>query len=128
MSRRSRAIARPIPTVRRWVTLAAILAFFLQSLAVQTHIHAVSGPGMPPILAQAASVQPLAPAPLKAQDPVDQCRLCHELVQAGAFIAPSVTALPASQLVALVLFALRPAPRAPPVQAFGWQGRAPPRA
>ena len=122
MSRRPRAMAKPIPAVRRWVTLAAILAFFLQSLAVQTHIHAASGP----VVGQGSAIQPLSPAPLKAQDPVDQCRLCHELVQAGVFVAPAVTVLPASQLVALVLFALRPAPRAPPVQAFGWQSRAPP--
>lgn len=122
MSRRSRAIARPAPAARRWVTLAAILAFFLQSLLVQTHIHAADS--APAIVKVAAAP---APAPLKSQDQIDQCRLCQELVHAGNFIAPSVLAVPASQLLALTtIFALLPPATAPPA-AFAWQSRAPPR-
>jgi hypothetical protein len=124
MTRRPRAIARPAPAARRWLTLAAILAFFLQSLAVQTHIHATDS--VAPVV-KAVSAQAPAPVPLKSQDQVDQCRLCQELVHAGNFITPSVLTVPASQLLALTtIFALLPPATAPPA-AFAWQSRAPPR-
>ena len=124
MSRRPRAIARPVPAVRRWLTLAAILAFFLQSLVVQTHVHGTDS--VTPVV-KTVSVQAPAPVPLKSQDTIDQCRLCQELVHAGNFITPSVLAVPASQLLALTtVFSLLPPATAPPA-AFAWQSRAPPR-
>src|SRR3569833_2083757 len=111
MTRRARAIARPAPAARRWLTLAAILAFFLQSLGVQTHIHGTDS--VAPVV-KAVSVQAPAPAPLKSQDQIDQCRLCQELVHAGNFITPSVLTVPASALLALAaIFALLPPATAP---------------
>lgn len=123
MSRRPRAIAKPASTASRWVTLAAILAFFLQNLAIQTHIH----PADLPVVAKVAATQTPVPAPLKAQDPIDQCRLCQELVHAGAYVAPSAVAVPVSQILVLAAFAAMPRPSAALVPAFAWRSRAPPR-
>ena len=120
----ARLISRPSPA-RRWITALALLAFFLQGLAVQTHIHA-------PLAAQtlsAASLPEPAPlkAPLKSQDPIDQCRLCQELAHAGIFLAPSAAAAAISLSFALAVFAAPSGfiPRS--ATAFGWQSRAPPR-
>ncbi len=123
MTRRPRAIAKQASTAGRWVTLAAILAFFLQSLAIQTHIH----PAKPPAFAKVSAVHIPGPEPLKAQDPIDQCRLCQELVHAGAFVAPSALAIPSSQILVLATFAVLPRWSAAQTPAFAWRSRAPPR-
>ena len=107
--------------VKRWVTAFALLAFILQGLAVQTHIHA-------PLQIQSVKAASLPdPAPLKAQDPIDQCRLCQEVAHAGIFVAPSASAVAISLSFALAVFAALPgfAPRS--ATAFAWQSRAPPR-
>ena len=92
MTRQGRAIPRQTPTglsgrraygARGWVTVLVLLAFVLQSLVIQTHIHQLVQP-------VAASSVP-APAPLKSQNPIDQCRLCQELVHAGTFVTPSAS-------------------------------------
>ncbi|MDB5740402.1 MAG: hypothetical protein JWP16_1442 [Alphaproteobacteria bacterium] len=123
MTRRPRAIAKQASTARRWLTLAAVLAFFLQNLAVQTHIH----PADLPILAKVATAHAPAPAPLKAQDPINQCRLCQELIHAGAVVAPSAVAIPASQILVLAAFAALPRSSAALAPAFAWRSRAPPQ-
>jgi hypothetical protein len=107
---------------RKWVAVLALLAFFLQSLAVQTHIHQS-------FQAEAKAVSQQLPGsqPLKGQDPVDQCRLCQELVHAGQFVTPSAAIAIASPLYALASFALLPDRPGPLAPAFAWQSRAPPR-
>lgn len=123
MTRKTRAIARPAPATRRWVTLVALLAFFLQNLAVQTHIHAAD---MAPVAKIVTSHTAPAPTP-KNQDPVDQCRLCQELVHAGSFITPTAALLaaPLAQVQAIPLLLLPARTQSAP--AFAWQSRAPPR-
>jgi hypothetical protein len=106
---------------RRWVTVFALLAFFLQGLVVQSHIH----PLIQPVVAKAAS-QP-APAPLKNQDPVDHCRLCQEMVHAGTFVTPSSVLLVADLTFVAAIFAASPALAGASAKAFAWQSRAPPR-
>jgi hypothetical protein len=103
------------------VTLLALLAFFLQGLAVQTHVHDQ---------AQAVKTSALpAPvkAPLKSQDPIDQCRLCQELVHAGSFITPSIAAVPADLTYVTAAFLILTGPITAPATAFAWRSRAPPR-
>lgn len=112
--------------VKRWVTAFALLAFFLQGLAVQTHIHVP----LQPVAAQNLETKTASlpeQVPLKAQDPIDQCRLCQEVAHAGIFLAPSASAVLVSLSFALAVFAARPdfAPRS--ATGFGWQSRAPPR-
>src|SRR5690242_7235598 len=98
MTRLGHAISRPSPA-RKWVGVFALLAFFLQSLVVQTHIHQPQ-----PLVAAKATSQHL-PAPLKTQDPIDQCRLCQELVHAGHFVAPSALVAVASPAFVVTIFA-----------------------
>src|ERR1700743_2994866 len=125
MTRRARAIPRHRTTSKRLVTLAALLAFLLQCLAVQTHI-----PQLPQIQAgSTAAADTPAPTPLKRQDPIDQgnCRLCQELLHSGVFVAPAVAILPASQGFVIASFAALPALAVAWAPAFAWQSRAPPR-
>jgi hypothetical protein len=117
---RAARVSRP-RSARRWVTALALLAFFLQNLAVQTHIHQSLQPETVKVQTDGSHK-----APLKL-DPVDQCRLCQELVHAGTFVAPlAVVSLLSLTFVAVgiarvLTFA------ADPATAFAWQSRAPPR-
>jgi len=121
MTRQGQAISRSSPT-RKWVGIFALLAFFVQSLAVQTHVH----PQLPAI-AKTAAQGTSAPTPAKNQDPIDQCRLCQELIHAGTFVTPSaVTTVAILSLVAAV-FAASVAPANHSATAFAWRSRAPPR-
>ena len=99
----------------------ALLAFFLQSLAIQSHFH----PVMQPQSAAAAHLP--APVPLRNQEPVDQCRLCQELMHAGVFVTPSASTTLASLTFAMAVFTVPPSAAASLVTAFAWQSRAPPR-
>jgi hypothetical protein len=126
LSRRSMARIAVSPALKasaakRWVTALALLAFLLQSLVIQTHIHQPA----PTLSVKAASLH--LPAPLKAPDPIDQCRFCQELVQAGAFVAPPATAVSASLILVAAIFAALPAFTGASARAFAWQSRAPPR-
>lgn len=117
------SLALKQPATRRFITLFALLAFFLQGFAVQTHLHHYTKPAA--ALAAADNI----PAPSKSIDPVDlgSCRLCQELVHAGVFVAPASFALFAS--VSFVTAGLAPISffADATASAFGWQSRAPPR-
>jgi hypothetical protein len=121
MTRQGHTVSRSSPA-RKWVGIFALLAFFVQSLAVQTHIH----PQLPPI-AKTAAQGTSAPAPAKNQDPIDQCRLCQELVHAGTFVTPSAVTTVAILSLVAVFFAASAAPADRSVTAFAWRSRAPPR-
>ena len=110
---------------RKWVTILALLTFFLQSLVVQTHVH----PSQAPIktAAQIAALQQPGPVPLKTQDPLDQCRLCQELVHAGSYFTPSAVTLAASLSFTAAIFAAQRLVPDRSATAFSWQSRAPPR-
>jgi hypothetical protein len=118
----ARLFSRTAPA-RRWITTLALLAFVLQSLTLQTHIHQP----FQPATVNAALDTGGAKVPLKTQDPVDQCRLCQELVNAGAFIAPVVASGAADLGFAAASLAAATAFMADPATAFAWQSRAPPR-
>jgi hypothetical protein len=120
MTRMGQVICRPSPA-RKWMGVFALLAFFLQSLVVQTHIHQPL-----PLAATQAASQHL-PAPLKTQDPIDQCRLCQELVHAGHFVAPSALIAVASPAFVTAVFTVLLQQPDRFATAFAWQSRAPPR-
>jgi hypothetical protein len=107
---------------RKWVAVLTLLGFFLQSLVVQTHIH-------PSIQAQAKAVSQQLPGsqPPKGQDPIDQCRLCQELIHAGHFVAPSALAAFASLSLFAAIFAYLPDLPDRSARPFAWRSRAPPR-
>jgi len=123
MTRQGYALPRP-PSPRKWVTVVALLAFFLQSLVVQTHVHASLAQ---PTAKTAAAQQQPGPAPVKSQDPLDQCRLCQELVHAGGFFTPSVVTLAAGLSFTAAIFANARLFPDRSATAFAWQSRAPPR-
>jgi hypothetical protein len=106
---------------KRWITALALLAFFLQGLTLQTHVHQLLSP-----VAVKATAEHGSKTPLKS-DPIDQCRLCQELHHAGRFITPSVapTIAPPTFVVASFIVVLLVA--TDPATAFAWQSRAPPR-
>ena len=108
----------------RLVALFALLAFFFQSLAVQTHIHHPARPGS--AITQAANIP--APAPLRSQDPDDpaNCRLCQELAHAGAYLIPAPAPLPAFFTIIAAAPALLAASIWMAMPGFAWQSRAPP--
>lgn len=120
MTRMGHVVSRSSPA-RKWVGIFALLAFFLQSLVVQTHIHQPLAP------AAAKASNPQLPAPLKTQDPIDQCRLCQELVHAGHFIAPSALVAVASPAFVAAIFTALPVQSERAATAFAWRSRAPPR-
>jgi hypothetical protein len=108
-------------SARRWVTALALLAFFFQNLAVQTHVHQSLQPDAVKVQTDGGHK-----APLKL-DPVDQCRLCQELVHAGTFLAPSVVVSLLSLTFVAVSITRVLSFTADPATAFAWQSRAPPR-
>lgn len=115
----------PAPALnRRLLAVLAVLAFFLQSLAVQTHIHAASPNPTHQVVAAAGT--PL-PGPLSSPD-LDQgsCRLCQEMAHSGAYITPAVSLLPAVLIYAAEIYRPERAARPRPAPAFGWQSRGPP--
>lgn len=117
------SLALKRPAAQRYVTLFALLAFFLQSFALQSHVHPLD---------QASSIAAAinnVPAPVKKIDPVDlgSCRLCQEIAHAGAFVAPSAFVAPASQNTAAIVFTALPLLAGLLAPAFAWQSRAPPQ-
>jgi len=122
MTRLGYAAARPAAS-RKWLAVFALLSFLLQSLAVQTHIHQQ----LPLTVATTFDMGTSAPAPAKNQDPVDQCRLCQELVHAGNFVTPSSAVALAVLNFVPAIFAALPASTALSGPAFAWQSRGPPR-
>ena len=121
MTRSGHATVRPAATPR-WLAVFALLSFFLQSLAVQTHIHQQL-----PLIAKTLDQGTSAPTPAKSQDPVDQCRLCQELVHAGSFVTPSAAIAAASLMFVAAIFAALPTITDRSAIAFTWQSRGPPR-
>jgi hypothetical protein len=115
---------RQQPFNRRLLALAALLAFFLQSLAVQTHIHPTSSTSTK-LVVTVADVS--TPGPLTAPD-IGQgsCRLCQEMAHAGSYIVPVATPFLAILVLAHELFRLEPVEHSRQARAFAWQSRGPP--
>jgi hypothetical protein len=103
------------------VTVFALLAFFLQSLALQSHFHPVVEP------AKVTSAHIPASTPLRNQGPVDQCRLCQALVHSGVFVTPSTSSALPSLALTMAVFTPLPSGLVSLTTAFAWQSRAPPR-
>ena len=78
---------------RRWITLALLVAFAIQSYVFQTHVH-----GLAP---QAGTFQQsgATPSPGKAPDGAFDCPLCQAITQAGVFLLPAVPFVILARLV-----------------------------
>ena len=112
------------PLLSRLAGLFLLVAFAVQGLAVQTHIHGG------PLTALDRVTHVSAPAAPASQDPYDpaSCPLCQELLHAGLFVTPA-----ASDFVAILnAVALAPAmarsSHSAGLEPHSWQSRAPPLA
>ena len=110
-------------TVSRLVKLFALLAFLLQGLVVQTHIHGVPLTVADHILKASA---PSQPAPNDPYDPAN-CPLCQEILHAGVFVAPApvLLAIPSGVVTFAPDFLI--ATLIGQTSYPSWQSRAPPR-
>ena len=122
--RKPRAIASAFAPVRRLAMLVLLLAFAFQAYAVQTHLHKPLSAAPVQLLKADAPAKPLPADPL---DPAT-CKLCQELVHAGAAISPGGPAF--AVLLDWSTVAVPPAllPAATTAARTGWQSRAPPKA
>lgn len=110
------------PAARAAVTLAALLAVFLQAFVIQTHVHAAAA--NPAAIAQAAADTARGGEHVRATHHQIACDVCL-LAHAGRAALPDAPALAAPPRV--VADHATPAIRAPPrTIALAWQSRAPP--
>jgi hypothetical protein len=123
MKRRARTVAATFAPVRRLVMLLVLVAFAFQAYVVQTHIHGASAR----LVQVSQAHSPAKPLPNDPLDPAT-CKLCQELVHAGAAITPMGAEL--TLVTGWAVSRLVPARSVPLVQAprTGWQSRAPPKA
>jgi hypothetical protein len=103
--------------------LFVLVAFFLQSFLVQTHVHNLMLPASS-VAGTAVSAAHDGKAPLDA----DRCLLCQEYTHSGAYVTPAVAAaLPPMLAIGVVVLKAAPALASKPIS-HNWMGRAPPRA
>jgi hypothetical protein len=106
------------------ITLVALLAFALQTLVLQTHIHGVPLAGTVGVsLAVEKGQQPAPPA----NDPAN-CPICQEMLHAGAFVAPGAATLQIATLASVIDFLFVEIFATAQTRSHGWKSRAPPRA
>ena len=122
MARPARTLLKVRSGARLAITLVALLAFALQTLVLQTHIH-----GTPLTAGVSLSVekgqQPDKFAP--SDDPAN-CPICQEMLHAGAFVAPGAATLQLTTLVAVIDFVFVEIFATTQTYAHGWKSRAPP--
>jgi hypothetical protein len=68
---------------RRWITLALLLAFAIQSYVFQTHVHALASQA---VFQQSSAM----PSHGKTPDGAFDCPLCQAITHAGMFLLPAV--------------------------------------
>ena len=112
------------PLLSRLAMLFMLVAFTVQGLAVQIHIHG------DPLTALDHVTHISAPTTPASQDPYDpaNCPLCQELLHAGVYVTPTVSDF----VIVLNAVAFAPAfallPHAASERQHSWQSRAPPAA
>ncbi|MEJ1968239.1 MAG: DUF2946 family protein [Rhizomicrobium sp.] len=121
-------------SLRGVFTAFALVAFVLQSLAVQTHIH-IAGPSEAAFDAQQSASPGAKAATSRDRDrhpaPTDDaahCPLCQEFLAAGAYLTPAPVFLPLPLLTAAVAPSFVPSPAVIRATTHGWLSRAPPLA
>jgi hypothetical protein len=126
MKRRARTITASISPLRRLMLLAVVFAVSLQAYFVQTHLHGQLSTPTAPAYSDSFKA-PVAPLPTDPMSPA-LCKLCQEVVHAGAAITPAGSGF--ALLLDWVAVAIPAAslPSAAPAPKSGGQSRAPPRA
>ena len=114
--------------MRLAITFAVLLAFVLQTLVLQTHIHGtarVDSAAASHVLEKGVGQQPDKFPP--ADDPAN-CPICQEMLHAGAFVAPAAATLQLATIVSVIDFVFVEIFAATKPQTHGWKSRAPPLA
>jgi hypothetical protein len=135
-ARRTIAVAQRRSFGQRALVLSVAVAFLLQSLVTQTHIHGAAIPedlGFGSLLAKIAAADEVgdvakSPKQTPAHDDSARCPLCQAAQSAGAFVAPGalVLILPWQNVSFVPLFVGAGAYFDTP--SHSWRGRAPPKA
>lgn len=124
VARSPRTLLKVRNGARLAITLVALLAFALQTLVLQTHIHGVPLGGTAGVtLAVEKGQQPDKLPP--ANDPAN-CPICQEMLHAGAFVAPGVATLHIATLASVIDFVFAQIFAATQTRSHGWKSRAPP--
>jgi hypothetical protein len=120
---------------QRALVLSVAVAFLLQSLVTQTHIHGAAVPedlGFGSLLAKIGAADELgevakSPKQAPAHDDSSRCPLCQAAQSAGAFVAPAalVLVLPWQNISFVPLFLSAGSYFDTP--SHSWRGRAPPK-
>ena len=103
------------------LTLLALLAFTLQSVVTQIHVHGITAS------TAAASTDSGKPAkPLPGDDQAN-CSICQAILHAGHFTAPVAAVLPLPSFASFAISLSVRVATSPQTSAHDWQSRAPPR-
>ena len=117
---------RTVPKIRNGarlaITLVALLAFALQTLVLQTHIHGVPLAGTAGVTLSVEKGQQPAPP---VNDPAN-CPICQEMLHAGAFVAPGAATLQIATLASVIDFVFVEIFATAQTRSHGWKSRAPP--
>ena len=125
-ARSPRTLLKVRNRARLAITLVALLAFVLQTLVLQTHIHGVPLTGTAGVtLAVEKGQQPDKLPP--AGDPAN-CPICQEMLHAGVFVAPGAATLQIATLASVIDFVFVEIFATTQTYAHGWKSRAPPLA
>jgi hypothetical protein len=105
----------------RFVVFATALAFLLQCLVTQIHIHSEPADGAVKLSTALSAAQGKAPLDHSQRD----CPFCQATVHAGAFLMPATMALLLTQASVFIADFVAPRPTGA-ATAHSWQSRAPP--
>jgi hypothetical protein len=109
------------PAGRLLLIVFATLALFLQSYAVQTHFHALSGKAVASVQAAQHTGKHHQPA----DTDTDTCPLCHSLYS-GQYVAPSLAAWFLPTLAVSIIAATSGVSPHYDTVSHSWRGRGPP--
>lgn len=121
---------------RLLVTFVALFAFLAQSCITQSHFHLLLRSGAPLAAWDAApsaakvklgGAQDRDHGNIPAKDDPANCPICQQIMVAGAFVTPSVTAMATPVVAEAAAYPTRTAFFFAPDPSHSWQGRAPPR-
>lgn len=113
--------------LRLTIAFVTLLAFTLQALVVQTHIHGLVGVGAAHVLDKIA-LQKLPQGRLPANDDPANCAACQGILHAGIYVMPSAAVLLLPTIAASVSFIVTEVATIIQVYSHGWNSRAPPLA
>ena len=114
-------------TRRLAISFVTLVAFVVQILLVQTHIHGTARFGVTSVPATIAKIDGKERSDKfpPANDPAN-CPICQEMLHAGAFVAPGAATLQITTLASVIDFVFVEIFATAQTRSHGWKSRAPP--